>query len=107
MTTAVSSLARRAMRFGIRVAGAYLVITLGSVLLINLLRAMLDCRIKTGMDFSCTLFGVDVGSPLVSFGVALTLILYAWPLIALVIAVSFGLAAAFWVHSCSRRRSET
>lgn len=100
-------MACQAMRFGIRTAGAYIVITLGSLLLINLLRAMLDCRIKTGIDLSCTLFGVDVGSPLVSFGVAATVILYAWPFVALVAAVSFGLAAAFWLHSRIRALSET
>jgi hypothetical protein len=95
---AVPSLPRKAVRFGLRIAGVYLVVVISGLLFANLLHAMLNCRAVTGIDLTCTLFGIDVGSPLVPFGVAVTVILYVWPLVALVTAISFGLAAVSWFY---------
>jgi len=106
MTMATPSLARRTVRFGLRIAGGYLVIVLGGLLFVKLLDAMLECRIATGIDLSCTLFGIDVGSPLLPIGTTVTLGLYAWPLVAMVTAMSFILAAAFWLDARLRPRGD-
>jgi len=107
MTMAAPSLTRRAVRFGLRLAGGYLAIVLGGLLFVNLLKAMLECRIATGIDLSCTLFGIDVGSPLIPIGTAVTLSLYAWPLVALATAISFLLAAAFWLDARFTKRGRS
>ena len=99
MTTAAPSLTRQALRFGLRIAGGYLVLVLAGLLFINLLKALLECRLATGIDLSCTLFGIDVGSPLVPLGAVVVWSLYAWPLVALTAAISFMLAAVFWLRA--------
>lgn len=98
MTIAVPSFERKAMRLGLQIVGVYLLIAIGGLLFVNLLHAILNCRTTTGIDLSCNLFGIEVGSPLVPLGTAVTFILYAWPLVALATSISLGLAAVFWLR---------
>lgn len=91
------------MRFGLRIGGGYLLIMLGGLLLVRLSKTMLDCGVSGGIELSCTLFGVYAGSPLVSVEFVVTMILYAWPVVALVCAISFMLAAVFRLRGRIRK----
>jgi hypothetical protein len=97
------SFTRQALQVAGWVAGCYLGVMALGFALVFLLKALLECRIATGIELSCSLFGVGVGSPLVPLGTALMMGLYLWPLAALAVAISLLLAAVFWLRSLVKR----